>query len=114
MIAMKNSIAIPSSTLGPISSIRPPRDDSNFEIDELEIQRAHISVHQQIRAFSMPHLRLMRQQEGQKAHFDHLARRSTEKEFAPRHLTVCPHHQQVRVFLAGGGYQLLTRHGAGD
>ena len=63
----------------------------------------YISVHQQIRALSMPNLRLMRQQEGQQADSDHLARRSTEKVFAPRHLTVCPHHQQVRVFLAGGG-----------
>src|ERR1700736_3646490 len=36
-------------------------------------QRAHISIHQQIRAFSMPHLRLMRQQEGQQADSDHLA-----------------------------------------
>ena len=32
----------------------------------------YISVHQQIRAFSMPHLRLMRQQEGQQANSDHL------------------------------------------
>jgi len=85
----------------------PERYDAPFGALLYELltrsQRAHISVHQQIRAFSMPHLRLMRQQEGQQADSDHLARRSTEKEFAPRHLTVCPHHQQVRVFLAGGG-----------
>ena len=30
---------------------------------------------------------------GSKLDSDHLARRSTEKEFAPRHVTVCPHHQ---------------------